>query len=124
MAPDARLIKTVENPLGTDREEVISSYAVEAEMDGELDWSFVYRVDDGVMGEMGHPGEWTNDFEMWIDDVTSNLETDGPCPSDWCTSPTTAPNGWSGCGCGHRRPDPRRGAAQLGDSTRAARPPR
>ena len=23
---------------------------------------------------MGHPGEWTNDFEMWIDDVTSNLE--------------------------------------------------
>ena len=74
VAPDARLIKTVENPLGTDREEVISSYAVEAEMDGELDWSFVYRVDDGVLGEMGHPGEWTNDFEMWIDDVTSNLE--------------------------------------------------
>ena len=43
-------------------------------MDGELDWSFVYRVGDNVWGEMGHPGEWTNDFEVWIEDVTSNLE--------------------------------------------------
>ena len=43
-------------------------------MDGELDWSFVYRVGDDVLGEMGHPGEWTNDFEVWIEDVTANLE--------------------------------------------------
>ncbi len=46
MAPDARLIKTVENPLGTEHEDVISSYAVEAEMDGEVDWVFVYRDED------------------------------------------------------------------------------
>ena len=76
VAPDARLIKTVENPLGTEHEDVISSYAVEAEMDGEVDWVFAYRDEDedAVFGEMGHPGEWTNDFEMWIDDVTSNAE--------------------------------------------------
>jgi hypothetical protein len=74
VAPDARLIRSVENPLDTQREAVISSYAVEAEMDGVTDWSFVYRVGDDVFGEMGHPGDWTNDFEVWIADVTSNLE--------------------------------------------------
>jgi hypothetical protein len=76
VAPDARLIKTVENPLGLEHEDVVSSYAVEAEMDGEVDWVLVYRDSDAdaVFGEMGHPGEWTNDFEMWIDDVTSNTE--------------------------------------------------
>jgi hypothetical protein len=74
VAPDARLIETVENPLGTDHQDVISSYAVEAEMEGELDWVFVYRNEEGVFGEMGHPGEWTNDFEIWIDDVTSNTD--------------------------------------------------
>lgn len=76
VAPDARLIRTVENPLGTEHEDVISSYAVEAEMDGEVDWVLVYRDsdDDAVFGEMGHPGEWTNDFEMWLDDVTAYTE--------------------------------------------------
>ena len=61
VAPDARLIRKVDNPLDPGDEDVINSYAVEAEMDGELDWSFVYRVGDDVWGEMGHPGEWTND---------------------------------------------------------------
>ena len=74
VAPDARLIRSVENPLDTDDEDVVSSYAAEAEMDGELDWSFVYRDGDAVFGEIGHPGEWTNNFEVWIEDVTSNLE--------------------------------------------------
>ncbi len=74
VAPDARLIRSVENPLDTDDADVVSSYAAEAEMDGEIDWSFVYRDGDGVFGEMGHPGDWTNDFEVWIEDVTSDLE--------------------------------------------------
>ena len=74
VAPDARLIRTVENPLDTADEDVISSYAVEAEMDGDLDWVFVYREGDSVGGLMGHPGEWTNDFGVWLDDVTSQFE--------------------------------------------------
>ncbi len=74
VAPDAQLVRSVDNPLDTDDEDVVSSYAVEAEMDGEVDWSFVYRDESGVFGEMGHPGEWTNDFEVWIADVTSTLE--------------------------------------------------
>ncbi len=74
MAPDARLIRSVDNPLYIDDEGVVGSYAVEAEMDGEVDWSFVYRDGSGVFGEMGHPGEWTNDFDVWIDDVASDLE--------------------------------------------------
>ena len=75
VAPDARLIRSVENPLDTDDADVVSSYAVEAEMDGEIDWLFVYRDrTTSVFGEMGHPGDWTNDFEVWIEDVTSNLE--------------------------------------------------
>ena len=74
VAPDARLIRSVDNPLDTHDETLVSSYAVEAEMNGEVDWSFVYRDESGVFGEMGHPGEWTNDFEVWIEDVTSDLE--------------------------------------------------
>ena len=38
VAPDARLIRTVEGPFDTDDEDVIASYAAEAEMDGEIDW--------------------------------------------------------------------------------------
>jgi hypothetical protein len=74
VAPDARLIRTIENPLVTDHEQVISSYAVEAETDGEVDWSFVYRVGDSVRGEMGSPGGWTDDFEVWLEEVTAGLE--------------------------------------------------
>ncbi len=74
VAPDARLIRSVDNPLDIDDPTLVSSYAVEAEMDGEVDWSFVYRDANGVFGEMGQPGDWTNDFDVWISDVTSNLE--------------------------------------------------
>jgi hypothetical protein len=74
VAPDARLIRTVEGPFDIDNKGVIASYAVEAEMDGEIDWSFVYRDSESVGGLMGHPGEWTNDFEIWIDDITSQFE--------------------------------------------------
>ena len=35
---------------------------------------FVYRDGENVSGLMGHPGEWTNDFEIWIDDITSQFE--------------------------------------------------
>ena len=74
IAPDARLIRSVDNPLDSGVKTLVSSYAVEAEMDGEVDWSFVYRDADGVFGEMDDPGRWTNDFDIWIADVTSNLE--------------------------------------------------
>jgi hypothetical protein len=74
VAPDARLIRSVDNPLDIDDPTLVSSYAVEAEMDGEVDWSFVYRDANGVFGEMDQPGRWTNDFDVWIADVTSNLE--------------------------------------------------
>ena len=74
VAPDARLIRSVDNPLDIDDPTLVSSYAVEAEMDGEVDWSFVYRVESGVFGEMDQPGRWTNDFDVWIADVTSDLE--------------------------------------------------
>ena len=94
-------------------------------MDGELDWSFVYRVDDGVLGEMGHPGEWTNDFEVWIEDVTSNLEHRRSLAERLVHFADDGSERLvAGAGAGHRRPDRRRGAAQLGDSTRAARSPR
>ena len=74
VAPEARVIRTVENPLDTNDPAVVSSYAVEAEMEGELDWVFIYRNESGVFGEMDEPGRWTNDFQVWIADVTSNLE--------------------------------------------------
>ncbi len=74
VAPDARLIRSVDIDLQTAREDIVSSYAVEAEMDGEVDWSFVYRVGDGVFGEMDQPGRWTNDFQVWIEDETASLE--------------------------------------------------
>jgi hypothetical protein len=74
VAPDARLIRSVENPLDTDDDDVVSSYAAEAEMDGEVEWSFVYRTSDGVFGQMDDPGRWTNDFDVWIADQTADLE--------------------------------------------------
>ena len=126
VAPDARLIKTVENPLGTEHEDVVSSYAVEAEMDGEVDWVLVYRDsdDDAVFGEMGHPGEWTNDFEMWIDDVTANAEDRQSCPSGWCTSPATVPNGWSRVRGPSSSTRPPTWCCPTGRPTRAWRSPR
>ena len=94
-------------------------------MDGELDWSFVYRVDDGVFGEMGHPGEWTNDFEMWIDDVTSNLENRRSLSERLVHfAATTAPNGWRRVRVPPSSTRPTTWCCPTGNSTRAARPPR
>jgi hypothetical protein len=74
IAPDARLIRSVDIDLQADRDDIVSAYAVEAETDGEVDWSFVYRIGDNVLGEMDDPGRWTNDFDVWIADQTSTLE--------------------------------------------------
>ena len=54
VAPDARLIRSVENPLDIDDEDVVSSYAVEAEMDGEVDW--VVRLPG--LGETACSARW------------------------------------------------------------------
>lgn len=72
VAPDARLIRSVELPTGPfASSDVVSAYAAVAEMDGKVRWAFVYRVADGVLGELDDPGRWTNDFEVWIEDVSS-----------------------------------------------------
>jgi hypothetical protein len=78
VAPDARLIRSVEIPATTfPGGDVVSAYAAEAEMDGDLHWSFVYRTDGMVLGEMDDPGRWTNDFDVWVEDVSSQPQ-EGP----------------------------------------------
>ena len=82
VAPDAVVRRTVVDPLaGTtlgDGTRVAESFAVEAtfEVDdstlGDVVWVLVYSDSNGVSsGEMDEPGRWTDDFELWVDDVTS-----------------------------------------------------
>ncbi len=84
VAPDAVVRRTVVDPLrpgdGQGRP-LTSSYAVEAEFDGPEEfqgdtvWVILYTDGTGpAVGEMDEPGRWTDDFELWVDDVTSTLQ--------------------------------------------------
>lgn len=68
VAPGAVVLRAVVNPVdGAGTQEVPASYAVEARYEGETKWVLLpYTMDD--------PGRWTNDFDLWVDDVTSHYE--------------------------------------------------
>lgn len=89
VAPDAVVRRTVVDPLGprdVNGDPITASYAVEAEFDvpeaptnpgptafeGDVVWVIVHTTaDNSVVGEMDEPGRWTDDFELWVDDVTA-----------------------------------------------------
>ncbi|KRF11961.1 hypothetical protein [Nocardioides sp. Soil796] len=88
VAPDAVIRRTVIDPLGpggVDADPTSVSYAVEAEFDvpevpmepeafkGDVVWVIVSRTaETATVGEMDEPGRWTDDFELWVDDVTAH----------------------------------------------------
>ncbi len=82
VAPEAVVRRTVIDPLGrTDAEgkPVAASYAVEAEYPGAPDefgndivW-VILSAGDGPQ-EMDEPGRWTDDFELWVDNVTARFQ--------------------------------------------------
>ena len=78
VAPDARVIKSVEIPAGTFDEHVMSAYVTESEFEGDVWWSFVYRtspaVSDRPAGEMEPADEWTTDFDLWRDYITAKMQ--------------------------------------------------
>ena len=68
VAPGAVVQRTVVDPIGSPRPgKAPESYAVEARFEGETKWVLLPH-------EMDDPGRWTNDFDLWIDDVTSQME--------------------------------------------------
>ncbi len=83
VAPEAVVRRTVVDPMaGTtlgDGTRVTESFAVEARFEdddnllGDVVWVLIYNSEDvpGSFGEMDEPGRWTDDFELWVDDVTS-----------------------------------------------------
>lgn len=77
IAPDARLIHRVDNPLDTNAGragDITISYAIEAEMDGKVQWVFLYRRDGNDTGILDYKGAWTNDFDLWLDDSTAPVQ--------------------------------------------------
>ena len=78
VAPDAAVLRTVVDPVhpgAVDADGRPTSYAVEAAFDnpgmrGHVVWVI---VGDGA-DEMDQPGRWTDDFELWVDDVTAELQ--------------------------------------------------
>ena len=78
VAPDARLIRSVEIPASGFDQHVVSAYAAEAEFDGEVWRSFVFRTshspDDKPAGQMEPAGIWTTDFDLWVDYITADMQ--------------------------------------------------
>ena len=84
VAPDAEVLQTVVAPLaGSDLagSPVTASYAVEAVWDppedvrSDVAWVLIYTDGtSGAVGEMDEPGRWTRDFEIWVDDVTAQVQ--------------------------------------------------
>jgi len=79
VAPDARLIRSVEILADSfRRDDVISAYVAEVEMEGEVWWSFVVRTShspsDGTGGQMEPARDWTTDFDVWVDYITAELQ--------------------------------------------------
>ena len=77
VAPDARLIRSVEIPAGTFEQHVISAYVTESEFEGDVWWSVVYRTSSAPRdhwGQMEPAGEWTTDFDLWVDYITADLQ--------------------------------------------------
>ena len=83
VAPDATIRRTVVDPYVRGEDGVTASYAVEAEFATAPDKSNVTASDvvwviistDGTgpgTGTMDEPGRWTDDFELWVDDVTAH----------------------------------------------------
>jgi hypothetical protein len=78
VAPDARLIRSVEIPANSFEEDMVSAYAAEAEIDGQVWWSFVFRTShspsDRPAGQMELAREWTTDFDVWVDYITADMQ--------------------------------------------------
>ena len=82
VAPDATVRRTVVDPYVRGEDGVTASYAVEAEYDGAPDdmgtdvvWVIISTDGTGPgVGTMDEPGRWTDDFELWVDDVTAHLQ--------------------------------------------------
>ena len=77
IAPDARMIRSVQIPADTFDEHVISAYATESEFEGDVWWSFVYRTSSAPRdhwGTMEPAGAWTTDFDLWSDYITAELQ--------------------------------------------------
>ena len=68
IAPGAEVLRSVVNPIdGAGTQEKPASYAVEARYKGETKWVLLpHWMDD--------PGRWTNDFDLWVDNETSQFE--------------------------------------------------
>ncbi|MDR7252989.1 hypothetical protein J2X46_001974 [Nocardioides sp. BE266] len=82
VAPDATVRRVVVDPYVRGEDGVTASYAVEAQCacvadhfpDG-LSWVIISTDGTGPGGgEMDQPGRETDDFELWVDDVTSQLQ--------------------------------------------------
>ena len=76
VAPDARLIRSVEIPASSFRQDdVVSAFVAEAEFEGEVWWSFVVRTStspkNGTQGFMEPADDWTTDFDVWADYATA-----------------------------------------------------
>jgi hypothetical protein len=68
IAPGAVVRKSVVNPIGeVGPRQQVESYAVEADFEGETKWVL-------LPGLMDEPGRWTDDFELWVDDTSSQFE--------------------------------------------------
>lgn len=79
VAPDARLIRSVEIPADSfPHDDLVSAYAAEAELDGDVWWSFVFRTShsatDRPAGVMEPAGDWTTDFDLWVDYATADMQ--------------------------------------------------
>ena len=121
VAPDATVRRTVVDPYPRGEGGVTASYAVEAEYAGAPDdmktdvvWVIISTDGSGRgTGTMDEPGRWTDDFELWVDDVTAHaqgrpsfaerlVEFAGPGSSELV--PAT-----DGVQVVHQQPDPERG---------------
>ncbi len=68
IAPGAEVLRTVVNPIdGEGTAEVPGSYGVEARYKGETTWVLLPAT-------MDTPGRWTNDFELWVENESSQFE--------------------------------------------------
>lgn len=79
VAPDAVVRRTVIDPFPAGEKGVAASYAVEARYSGAPEdapggvvWVIIStQGTTSGTGTMDVPGRWTDDFELWVDDVTS-----------------------------------------------------
>lgn len=82
VAPNTTVRRTVVDPYPPGQGGVTASYAVEAEYPGAPDdrasdvvWVIVSTDGTGPgVGTMDEPGRWTDDFELWVDDVTAHAQ--------------------------------------------------